>query len=35
MLYADIISLFVTKKCQKIQKRMKIVKTDEENVHIF
>ena len=35
MLYADVISFFVTKKCQEIQKLMKIVNIDRENLHTF
>ena len=35
LLYADVISFFVTSKCQKIRKLMKIVNPDEENLHIF
>ena len=35
MLYADVISLFATRKWQKIQKMIKIVNINKENLHIF
>ena len=35
LLYADLITLFVTRKYQKIPKLMKIVNIDQENLHIF
>ena len=34
-MYADVSSLFATKKCEKIQKIDKIVITCKENLHIF
>ena len=35
MLYRDGISLVATRKCQKIQRLIKIINTDEEFLHIF
>ena len=34
LLYADVISFFVTRNCQK-KKSKKIANTDGENLHIF
>ena len=35
LLYAEFISFFVTRKCQKSEKLMKTVNIDGENLHIF
>ena len=35
LLYTDIVSFFVTRKYQEIQKRQKSVNIEEENLHIF
>ena len=35
LVYADFISFFVARKCQKIRKMMKIVNIEDENLHAF
>ena len=34
-MYADAITFFVTRKCQKIQKMIKIFKIEEQKLHMF